>query len=548
MKQQAPLVRPRGPASLAGLVIVTAALGASSARADVPAWCKTEGVSKGRLQGDVQTALGTDATTATVAIVKATCFPDDEARQRAREVAKAKDRWSGKLSLGDAEWADLAVWASDGANDVRDFMTIYLPRDVKHAWSPLDPVQQFAAVMNGTDSDDLARATYFADALGTKLSETARLAYILRCLHTTVPTPKDVEWAMCAPDIARLDTAKLLAEVKAAKASASAKTKIRFAVYELPAKLAAHDTEVKALLAKDPAYGKLFDIAEATRKQWDGLWRTEADVLSLALAMEDGRQTGSRKAFEGCDDKTWEAWQREVSKLSGSLFESLPTKDDGITAFPTPAMAIVLSTPGGYNASVALYLCAQKGRKNSPPKDAIIASLGEVLSLYPGQRGPRTAAHLAIRNAGLVLDDQNARLRYPSSDLRGWFDGMGARGQLATVAKVEPGGTAPDGVTGPMVTVTFAKKLEKQEQCAAAKQLNRISYIHSDGSVTYQTLCTRWQTVTVNVTPSPAVVTAYSAKGLRPGMNAYVSYGQVMAAWTKKVKAPVLLAGAPLAK
>ena len=68
------------------------------------------------------------------------------------------------------------------------------------------------------------------------------------------------------------------------------------------------------------------------------------------------------------------------------------------------------------------------------------------------------------------------------------------------------------------------------------------------GDVTYQTQCTKWQTVTVDKTPDPAVVTAHSAKGLRPGMNAFVARGEVIGAWVKGAKAPAFLAGVALKK
>lgn len=545
MKQH--LVSTTSPGRLAwSIVLVSAALGVSSARADAPAWCRSPGIVEGRLVGDVQRALGSDAMDAAEAIVKETCFPSKEGEQRAREVAKAKEGWSRKLGIGDAEWGEVGVWASGEPSDKRDFKGMHLPWGTKVAWSPLDPVEQLAAVLNGTgDGNNTAQSIYFTDALGAKLSETGRLGYILSCIGKT--TNAEVEWAMCAPDITRLDKRKVLTEVKASKAPASEKTKIRFLVYLIDPQLADHDKAVKALVAKDPVYGKMFEIAEATRTQWDELWKTSAAVLDLALAMDDARQTRSRKAFDGCHDKVWAAWEAEVATLSASAVTPVPTKDEGITNFPKPAMASVIASPGGYNASVALYVCESQGTSGGA-KDAIIDTLGSVLALHPGLRGPRTATHLAIRNAGLVLDDQNASLRYPSSDLRGWFDGSGARGDLAAVAKVEPTGTAPDGITGPVVTVTFTKKFEKQEQCAAAKALNRIAYISPNGDVTYQTMCTKWQTVTVDKTPDPAVVTARSAKGLKPGMLAFVARGEVIGAWIKGSKSPAFLAGVALKK
>lgn len=66
--------------------------------------------------------------------------------------------------------------------------------------------------------------------------------------------------------------------------------------------------------------------------------------------------------------------------------------------------------------------------------------------------------------------------------------------------------------------------------------------------MTYETQCTKWQTVTVDKTPDPAVVTAHSAKGLKPGMNAFVARGEVIGAWVKGSKTPAFLAGVALKK
>jgi hypothetical protein len=536
------------------LVLVSTAVGVSTARAEAPAWCKTAGIEKGRFDDDhVSTALETDnATRNTHAIVRETCFPDDEGKQRAKEIAKARDAWSAKLGFGDAEWVDLAIAGSADprGNSASDVSGMRLAYDKKYAWSGLDPVDQFAGELNGFSDDGYAnvqpRYTYYADALGAKLSEAGRLAYIMNCLSGN--SAKEVEWAMCAPDITRFDKKKVLAELRTSIASPTFKTILRFTVYDIDAKLASHAKDVKALIAKDAVYGKMFEIAEATRKQWDSIWTTDAAVLDLALQMEDARSTQSRKAFEGCEDKTRAAWEAEVAKLSASTFEGISTEDQGVTYFPTPVMAALLTTPGGYNASVALFLCAVKGSKDDRAKNPIIDTVGNVLQFYPGQRGPRTAALLAIRSAGLVLDDASAHINYPNADRSSFFRGLSARGNFAAIAKVEPKGTAPEGITGPVVTVTYAKKTDKQEECTSSKTLNRIAYIRGDGTVAYQTYCLKWEMVTIDNTPDPQVVSAHSAKGLTAGMKAYVTNGEVVAVWPKGSKAPTILVGIPLKK
>ena len=532
-----------------GSLLVLGALGVRSAHADPPAWCSTPGLEKDRYRDvDVKEALGDQAMDAVHAIVGLTCFPNDEAKQRAKEVAKAREAWSKKLDLTDKEWGEVGVWGSGQPSSYQDTSDLTNEFGKKYAWSELDPVEQFAGIQNGFPNNGAGNGYseygYLTDALGPKLSEAGRLAWILHCSGSGTGA---VSSAMCQPDIARLDRKKLAAELRASKATPEYKTKIRFIIYALNDRLAAHATEVKALQAKDPAYKKMFDIAETTRKEWDDLWAKQAALVDLALQMDDARQTSSRKAFEGCEDKVWPAWEAEVAKIPAKRFEGFSTKIED--SWTEPGMGVVLSTPGGYLASTALFTCLTHGASASS-KDAIISTLGEVLGAYPGNRGPRQATHLAILNAGLQLDDQSASIDYPGTDFRQKFNGQSARGDFGTVAKVEAGGKgkgakpkAGADKAVEMVTVTFNKKFEKQEQCANSRRTNRISYIRSDGGISYELDCLKWEIVSIDRTPDPEVVTARSAKGLKPGMNAYIGEDEVIAAWPKGAKAPSIVAG-----
>src|SRR6185503_5347034 len=110
---------------------------------------------------------------------------------------------------------------------------------------------------------DYSDTLYFVDALGPKLSETGRFAYVLDCLENT----SAVGLATCDGDIKRLDRAKVLDEVRAENRAGSLKMKIRILLWQLDDKLAKYQTRVKQWRDKDPAYAKMFDIADKTRSE-----------------------------------------------------------------------------------------------------------------------------------------------------------------------------------------------------------------------------------------------------------------------------------------
>lgn len=519
-----------------GSIVLVAAAG-GMARADVPAFCKADGVEKERTSSDVKSALDqADPYNALPAIIGTMCWPDREAQERQKEVEKSRQAWSKKLDMSEADWVDAAQWASEMAS-MRQGHDIRVDYDKKYAWSTLGPIDQFAGIQNGFPNNGSGNSvsdyTYLADALGTKLTETGRLAYIMKaCIGYDT---KPAEWAMCEPDIALLDRKKIATELRGDKRSGSDKMKIRIHLFHLDGKLKTHAAEVKAIKDKEDAYPKLFEIAAATRKEWDTLWKTETALLDVALAMDDARQTRSRKAFEGCSEKTWPLWTAQVAKFPAKRFEGFST--DIADSWMAPAMAIVVSTPQGYLASHALVTCHLNDKAND--NEPVISSLGSVMTYTPGLRGPRLASLWAMRNAGLELDDQSAKIEFPDirHDTSSRYRGSAARGYFATVAKV----SKPDGKG--MVQVSFAKKLEKQEQCAKSKYTNRISQITSNGTVIYESVCLKYSTVVVDRSPDTQTVHARYVKGLKPGMNVYIGSGAVMAAWVKGKKSPALVAG-----
>jgi len=342
---------------------------------------------------------------------------------------------------------------------------------------------------------------------------------------------------MCQPDLDAFDFKKLVAELRADKKHKGyERFLIRLAGFQLlPEKLKERGPEIKAAKEKDPAFAKMFELSSAARKQWDATWKSEAALLDLALAMDDARVTNSRKAFEGCSDKTFAAWKSAVGAIPAKKFESV-LPDEANVHFADGLLGVVVSDTRGYLASTAFYACGAAGEKPDP----LVRKLGNVMQRWPGHRGPRTSAHTAILTAGLELDDRDARIEYPDVS-RDWFDqnGGSSGGGDGAIAAVRP--------QGDKVRVEFAAKMETIHRCLQSKETNRITQIRADGTIVRELLCQKWGDVTIDRRSGPQTVKARYAQGLKPGMSVFIIEDAVIGAWAKAgAKAPAMIGGAPV--
>ena len=130
--------------------------------------------------------------------------------------------------------------------------------------------------------------------------------------------------------------------------------------------------------------------------------------------MDDARVTRSRKAAEGCEETTWQAWKSVVSAMPAKKFAAI--RHEPGNSFTEQAMAVIVGQPEGYLAGMSLYNCA----RSSKSEDFLIRALGEAMYRWPGFRGPRTATHTAIVTAGIELDDRDAQIEYPDV-MRSWI-------------------------------------------------------------------------------------------------------------------------------
>jgi hypothetical protein len=500
------------------------------ARAE-PGWCKSA-EQKLSFYGSLKDIYSEDdPRDAVYSLVAATCFPDDEAKGEMKKIDAARADWSKRLGdLSDADWADAAVWASRSQGD-RNAPSIYA-RDPKQAWSTWSAIDQYGGILNSTlgDSSRVTDPNYLVDALGAKLTEAGRLAYITTCLSSNTGP---VDWALCQPDIEAFDAKKLSAELRSdTTRDGFYRTTIRIAAYLLKEKLAQRAAEVKALLAKDPGYAQMFKLAQDARKDFG---KADPKLVELVTTMDDARVTNSRKASEGCVDRTWEAWKATVGKLPAKRFASI--RGEPGNSFLEQSMAVVVGTPDGYLASMSFYLCSSLGTK----PDYLVRILGSTMSRWPGFRGPRTAGYTAILTTGITLDDRDARIDYPDVT-RPWIQGDGSSGGGGT------GAIAGVKASGATAVIEFAKVKSSFEQCTKGHSTNRITQIRSDGTLVYEYVCQATKTVTVNEPPAPPqTVNARYANGLKKGMFVQVTEDVVTVVYPKNgATTPSMIAGVPV--
>ncbi len=500
-------------AGMATLGITSALLGRAEAS---PEWCNAAGVN--RAPENVNDAItDPDVRDALAHLVGASCSKDHRAIERATELESARARWNQELDITDAEWAtDVVVWAtrSQGARN-----SPILSYDNKQAWSTLDPIAQYALMFNSSNDRH-----YVTDALGDQLSEAGRLGYVQVCLDSRKPT----EWALCQPDIEALDRKKLAAELRADKLRTGfERMTIRIAYQLVQPKLVARAAAIKQLVAKDPGYAKLFELAAAARRTWVA-HPPDATALAAARAMDDARVTNSGKAFEGCEDTTWKAFATTVSAIPAQKFADLkPAPLDFIYG----SVGVLVNDPDTYLAAVALYTC--QARK----PDALIRFLGSAMKRWPGFRGPRSAGLTAMITGAVTLDDRDAKIEYPDIQRGDWFRGDSSTrgGGGGPVAAVKPDGA--------VTKVDFVKKLRKEKVCSDWKDTNQVVQISPSGALIYGYTCLKYESVTINDASRPQTVNSRYAGGVKAKTSVAIIEDVVLAVWPKAGAAPSMVFG-----
>jgi hypothetical protein len=506
-----------------------------------PGWCSGWKKGFGQGHGSVKELQeGEDARYVIPELMAASCGPEGEYAGKQKDIEAIRAKWAKKLAMNEADWGEGVAY---GALENWQKGSGVRLKDPKKAWSKLDPIDQFFALSDnyGSSGHISNDKDYFVDAIDGKLTALGRAGYVFTCLeHPSWEKP--VNWAMCADDIAKLDWDKVRAEMAATTSyEPEVKLQLRLKFLEIQQKLPEHLAKVKAIIAKDPGYAKIFEIADKTRKQWAAGGVVDAPVLELALQMDDARITNSRSAFTGCEDKTWPVWRKAVGTISAKQYEGIRDDRENGVSFLHGAFGPIINNPNAYVASVAYVICMGVGGDRDKA-DVLTRELASAMERWPGFRGPRNAIQTAVMAAGIVLDDRDAKIDY-GEVTRGWTVSGGSHGGggIGVVATVKP--------SGKKATVAFKKETAKENRCTSSKMTNRISQIMSNGTIVYYHNCLKWEMVTVDKTSSDQTVSAKYLEGVKPGVRLTNIEDVVVATWpSPNAKYPSTVFGVTLAK
>lgn len=518
--------------TMAALAVAGAA---GTAMAGVPAWCKD--ASFGADRYDLKDLSARDPRDVIITFAKATCAPTPEAEAGRAEIEKARQAWSKKLQMTEADWADAVAYAK---SDYRSERLEYSTKNLA-AFTPIDQYKAFVDGFSRPGGNPAFNDPfYIADAFEHRLTEVGRFGYIQACLDlggrsvTTIPS---VTWALCQGDIDRFDPVKFSEQLRSDTAhGGELRMSLRLRLLELPARLKDHAAAIQKLFGQDEAYKKIFDVAAKARAEWATGLGADTKLNDLALAMDTGTLSQSRKAFEGCEDKTSAALAAEIAKIPAKTFAGMKdVRMDPYKGFAAGAGPVLVKIPSVSLAAMPYILCHTK----SGTADFLAAYLQDT----PGYRGPRTTALTRIIGEKITLDDMNARLDYPTFNSRPYWRSHGTIGSAGGVV-------ATAKVTDDVLSVDLEKTLIKRKECIKSHTTNRISRILPDGKIEYEEICDETGWVTHDTTWGTFKIKKEFAPLLKKGVVFSSVGGQdkgadVVAIWpSKNAEAPSLVLGA----
>lgn len=505
---------------------------AGAAEAAPPAWCQGAAVPAVDLHG----LASRDVRDVIKALVAAACAPSAEADAQRAEIEAARQAWSKRLGMTEADWAGAVGYAQ-----THDDYAIPAPL-VGKTLAAASPLDQYAVIYQGHESLSEFDTLYAADLFEPHLSEAGRLAFVqTTCFHNGQPAPVDaygmtgteVIWAICQADLDRIDVPRLFEEIRGdAGHDGALKMKLRVAAYELPARIKSHAAEVQQMVQRDDASKQLFEIAAGAREAWASGIGKRARLLELALAMDSAAITRSRKQLDGCGEATAAALADAVSTIPASAFAGLhDVRDNPMGGFATAAGPVLASAPEVELAAIAFVRCAPDGDAS--------AFLEEILAVGPPARGPRNAALARIEGAKVSYDKVGAKLvpprprpfgaNYPDGTLQT----RSAGGAVKAVKR-----------TGDLLAVDVQQTLVKQVDCVRSHKTSRISKIHGDGRVDHEDVCDRSELRTHDHTWTAFQLSAKYAAWLKPGAVFSATGKDVLAVWpSASARAPAMVLG-----
>jgi hypothetical protein len=505
---------------------------ATEAAAAPPAWCKGAPVEATDLRG----LSSSDARDVVKALVAAECAPSGEAEAHRGEIEAARQAWSRRLGMTEADWLDAVAYAqTHGDHSIQ----ATLAARTLAAATPLD---QYAVIEKARESASELDTLYAADMFEPRLSEAGRLAFLqTTCFHGGQPAAVDAYgmtgteaiWAICQADLDQIDVPRLFDEIRADPAHDGAlKMKLRIAAYELPGRIKSHAAEVQQMQQRDDATRKLFEIAGAARGAWASGVGKSTRLLELVLAMDSAAVTGSRKQLDGCGEATAAALADAVSAIPASAFAGMhDVRDNPSGGFATQAGPVLAASPAVVLAAIAFVRCA--------PDADVSAFLKDITAVAPPSRGPRNAALARIESARVTYDKVGARLVFPrprpygADHLDGTLQGRSTGGAIRSVKR-----------SGDTLTVEHQPLRVKTMDCVRSHKTGRVTKLHGDGRVQYEELCDRSELRTHDNRWYPSEVSAKYAAWLKPGVVFSQSGKDVIAIWpSASARAPSMVLG-----
>ncbi|HEX8112033.1 MAG TPA: hypothetical protein VF516_30080 [Kofleriaceae bacterium] len=491
-------------------------------------WCKDVRVDPGALHA----LESKDPGDLIKALVSAECNPTREIEAHRDELEQARASWSRRLGMTEADWSDAVAYATTPVYAIRAGM---LARSLAAA-SPLD---QYAVILNASEPTADMDALYAADLFEPNLSEAGRFAFLERSCVRAAPvdaygmTGTEVIWAICQPDIDRMDVAKLLAEIHSDTTHDGAlRMKLRIDAYELSAALKRHLAEVEQMKARDDASKRLFTLASQAREAWSASAGKNTRLLELVLAMDSAALTQSRKQLEGCEESTAAALAEAVAAIPASSFAGMyDDRGHPDAGFATVAGPVLATSPAVLLAAGAALRCA--------PKADLAAYLHDIVDLGAPSRGPRNAALARIKSTRIRYDNANARLVYPQPRPYGGhylseiFQARSLGGVVKSVQK-----------HGDTLKVEIKQTFIRTLDCTRSHKTGRISKINADGRVEYEDVCDRSELRTHSDTWNAFELSARYAAWLKPGVMFSATGKDVIAVWpSATAKTPSIVLG-----
>src|SRR5258706_15783354 len=135
-------------------------LGAATAQAEPPAWCK-DAQAREKPNATDWAHLDTDQPSRAISVIaNALCFPNDHTKHDAGIIAKGVELWSARLGMNEADWADAAAYQANR------YHNNFAPKDYTKPWSTLSPIEQYLTLTGHfSDSAQKVDMEYLDDAL-----------------------------------------------------------------------------------------------------------------------------------------------------------------------------------------------------------------------------------------------------------------------------------------------------------------------------------------------------------------------------------------------